>query len=78
MTASSQAIANQALSLSAEERAFVANALLQSLEKQPFSCEAEDSVVQKRISELKSGKVKALSHDEFLIKTKIIEINLSP
>ena len=70
MTALAQSLANQAFMLSAEDRAFLANAILQSLENQPISYDSEwEQVVTKRMDEVKSGKVLLLGHEEFLKRT---------
>ena len=66
MTTQTQSIVNQSLSLSAEERAFVANALLQSLEENPFNYENEwAQVANNRSKEIKEGTVKTLTEEEF-------------
>jgi len=72
MSVQTQSIVNQSLSLSPEERAFVANALLQSLEEKPYSYENEwAEVAQKRSQEIKEGKVTPLSHEEFKSSIKL-------
>ena len=68
MTAT-QSIVSQALSLSPNERADIANVLLQSLEL-PQDYETEwMNLVEKRHQEVQSGKVKPISWRE--MKSKI-------
>ena len=64
-----QTIVSQALSLSPNERADIANVLLQSLEApQDYESEWMD-LVEKRHQEIQSGKVKPITWDE--MKSKI-------
>jgi hypothetical protein len=72
MSTQTQLIVNQSLSLSPEERAFVANALLQSLEDNPYTFETEwAKVAHQRSQEIKSGKVTPVSHKDFLSSIKL-------
>ena len=66
MIPSTQVVANQALALSPEDRALVANLILQSLEAQPTTYDKEwEELSLKRSQEIKNGKVKPLSQKEF-------------
>jgi putative addiction module component (TIGR02574 family) len=71
MTATAQSIANQALALSPEDKAFLANAILQSLESQPVAHDREwEEVVSKRMQDVKNGTSAPISQDEFLKRTR--------
>lgn len=64
---------NQALGLSADKRAELANALLLSLEEEPLDEQpvvdaAWDAEIARRADEVLSGKVKTVDAEEMLLK----------
>ena len=70
MTSTAQSIVNQALALSPEDKAFLANTILQSLENQPTAHDHEwQEVVSQRMNDVKSGVSTPISQDEFLKRT---------
>jgi putative addiction module component (TIGR02574 family) len=71
MTTATQEIAGKALSLSPEDRASIAQMLIQSLESSQSYEEEWLETVEKRHQEINSGKVKPISWDE--VKSFITE-----
>lgn len=64
MPALKQPLSDQALKLSAKKRMSLAVLLLESVEKSPEVDHALLATLQKRSTELRSGKVKGLSTEE--------------
>ena len=65
----SQKIINEALSLPVEERAFIADSLLKSLNRpDPDIDKKWIEVARRRLEEIRTGKVKSIPGDEVFAK----------